>query len=149
MSSNVFSAELRGDTRLRRLVQVAAAASAITGVLLLAGLPYHPSLKLLAGAAWIVLCVVEFYRMTRAWARFRAFRIGPGGDVRVLDNDACWRPARLLSGSVLLRRYGWIRLQGPDGMRYAEPLSGHCRKSAAWRRLQVIWRHVGGVRVSC
>ncbi|MBT8087186.1 MAG: hypothetical protein KJO46_04090, partial [Gammaproteobacteria bacterium] len=65
------------------------------------------------------------------------------GSAALLDRNGQWRPAEVLPGSLLLRHYGWIRLKPRHGRRFAALFRGHCRQSADWRRLQVIWRHVG------
>jgi len=62
-----------------------------------------------------------------------------------LDADGNWHPARLLPGSMLLRRVGWIRWDDGCGRQYAELLRGRSRESDDWRRLQVIWRHIGAM----
>jgi hypothetical protein len=53
----------------------------------------------------------------------------------------------MLSGGVLLSELGWIRLSVvlPDGRKLVlgEFVRGNARESADWRRLQVIWRHIG------
>jgi len=48
---------------------------------------------------------------------------------------------------VLLRKVGWIRLsfELPTGRKLilGELLRGDGRRGEDWRRLQVIWRHIG------
>ena len=40
-------------------------------------------------------------------------------------------------------RIGWLHLKTADGKQFAELICGDCRESDDWRRLQVIWRHIG------
>jgi len=37
----------------------------------------------------------------------------------------------------------WLVLASPDGRRWLALLQGDSRESEQWRRLQVIWRHMG------
>ncbi len=68
------------------------------------------------------------------------------GSLRVFGANGGWYTARLATGTVVLRRYAWIRCRMEPGRYCAELLRGNCRKSDDWRRLQVIWRHIGGAR---
>jgi hypothetical protein len=81
--------------------------------------------------------------MVRGHALCRRLRMSAGGELLLLDPLGNWHTARLLPGSVLLRRIGWIRLETGIGQRCAELVRGSCRESDDWRRLQVIWRHIG------
>jgi hypothetical protein len=106
---------------------------------------------LAAGSA--VLCVAygvhEQLRLRRAYQRFSRLRISCDGELRLFDRQGDWQAGTLLAGSVLLRRIGWIRIRTGEGRIFAELVRGRCRYNADWRRLQVIWRHVGAVPVSC
>ena len=57
--------------------------------------------------------------------------------------------AAAVTGSLLLRRTAWIRIQSERGEVFAELLRGKCRRSVNWRRLHVIWRHIGAAPGSC
>ena len=149
MSSGAYSAELSCDTALRYVVLSTGALAAFVGMVLILTMPVHASLRLLGCCAWLLMSGLELYRMRCAYARFLKLRITACGDAWVRDRHGDWQAARLLYGSVLLRNVGWIRLVTRDGTRLAEPLRGHCRRSAGWRRLQVVWRHIGAVPVSC
>lgn len=146
MSSNVFAAELQPDPVLRRAVLISGAALALAGILLVASMPLHPLLLLAGSAGWLFLCCREIVLLARGFSRCRRLRITPEGGILLLDTAGEWHPARLLPGSVMLRRAGWVLLQTADGRRLAEPIRGTCRESHDWRRLQVIWRHIGGAR---
>ena len=120
-------------------------------VLCLAGLGFVPLLpvpieiKALLAAVWLGLCGCEWHALWRGYARSGGLRIAAGGHVERQCADGTWRPARLCPGSVVLPRLAWLRIE-TRGMRpYAELVCGDCRKSEDWRRLQVIWRHVGAV----
>lgn len=144
MPSNAYFAELRPDPQLRRIVQWSAAAVALAGVAVIAGLEAPLALRLGGGALWLVIVAAQLRELRRGWARCRALRVHADGRVTVLGRDGRWSPGTLEPDGVLLRRWGWIRLSASPGRPFAEPLRGSCRESREWRRLQVVWRHVGG-----
>jgi hypothetical protein len=60
-----------------------------------------------------------------------------------------WVSGELLSGSIVHRRFAWIRVRSNCGLLITEFLRGDARASPEWRRLQVIWRHIGAQTRSC
>ncbi len=149
MSSITYSAELRPDAVLRRIVLLSGSIFGVAGVVLILTLPL-PAAALISGSgAWLVSCVWELVKTRRGYVLCRRLRVSANGDILQLDPDGVWHAARLLSGSVLLSRIGWIRLENTRGQKYAELVRGECRESDDWRRLQVIWRHIGATPRSC
>ena len=144
MSSSKYFADLPPDPRLRRLVQLSGIVLAMLGVLLVLTLPLRPMATIPSAGAWLSFCVREFILLRRGFALCCRIRIMADGALRVLGPDGNWRVARLASGTVVLRRYAWIRCRIEAGQYCAELVRGNCRQSHDWRRLQVIWRHVGG-----
>lgn len=112
------------------------------GIIMTAALPCV--LTLAAAAAWLMLGAREIVHLRRGFCRCRRLRLMADGRLLLLDERGHWRTAALLPGSVVLRRLAWIRFQTEQGSRGAELLRGHCRAVHDWRRLQVIWPHVGG-----
>jgi len=149
VSSSAFSAELVADPVLRRLVLLSGAILYTAGLIMVLLLPVHLAVTVGSSIVCVVGCVREQIRLRRAYRSFSRLRLGNDGALRVLDRHGNWQAARLLAGSVLLRHAGWIRVRTDEGCVFAELLRGRCRRSADWRRLQVIWRHVGAVPVSC
>lgn len=143
MSSNAFSTAICPDPLLRRVVAGSGIALGIIGVVLIATLPASVSLRVLASTAWCVMLAWEAWVLGKAWQNCRAVRLSAGGEVAILDANARWQPGRLVPGGVLLSRIGWIRLQVVGGPVFAELVRGRRRVSPDWRRLHVIWRHVG------
>ncbi len=94
-----------------------------------------------------VLCVAlgrfELQRLCAGHDNCLEIRLTAGGDALILDPEQRWHPATLQTGSVLLRNYVWLRLRGANGRLYSELIRGDARKSQDWRRLQLIWRHIG------
>jgi len=147
VSSNAYYAEVSPDPFLRRLVLTTSVVLALAGVPLILILPVTPTLRLVAVLIWLASTVWEITRLRRAWNTSQGLRFFADGTVAVHLPGQAWYPARLLSGGFLLRKTGWIRLEVvlPGGGKaiLGEPLRGDCRESHDWRRLQVIWRHIG------
>lgn len=143
MSSTAYSAELKPDPRLRRLVAGSGLLLGVAGILVILQLPTDLWMRLAACIVWAGTSAREHRQLQRGWADCRALRFTANGELRVLGTDRIWRAARRESGSVLLRKFGWIRLRDHRGLVFGELLSGDDRESPDWRRLQVIWRHVG------
>lgn len=146
MSSSIFSAELQPDALLRRLVLLSGASLAVLGVALILSLPLRGAVLFSGSVGWLIFCAREIFIVGRGFSYCRRMRISVGGEILMLDPDGEWQPARLLFGTVVLRRVGWILFETSDGRRFAELLRGRCRESDDWRRLQVIWRHIGGTQ---
>lgn len=149
MSSTAYFAELKPDPALRRLVLWSGATLAAAGLVACLYLPLPIPVRSLAGLAWTGRSAMELMRLCRAWRRCTALRVGVDGSATVRGADGCWQPAAVLGGGIVLRHAAWIRLRAGSGPGWAEPLRGGCRTSADWRRLQVIWRHIGATGISC
>ena len=143
MSSTAYFAEFKPDPHLRRLVAASGVLLGIAGVLVILLLPTDLWMRLAACVIWVLTSAREHRQLQRGWADCRALRFTANGELTVLGADQTWRAARQETGSVLLRKLGWIRLRDHRGVVFGELLSGDDRASPDWRRLQVIWRHVG------
>ena len=128
---------------MRHVVLWSGAGLGACGLVAIASLPWSPLLLAVLAAAWLGRSGQELVRLHRAWEDCLGLRISGEGQAVILGADGRWRHAAVLDGGVLLRRWGWLRLRTEAGAVFAEPLRGRCRKSRDWRRLQVIWRHVG------
>lgn len=146
MSSNKYSAELNPDKTLRRLLLVCGIGLGIIGEFLIVALPIHAAAKVLGCGVWLALAVREHVALLRGFQGPGRLRIGVGGSLQRLYFDGLWREGRLLPGSIVLSRLAWIRYEIKGGVRSAELLRGNCLESHDWRRLQVIWRHIGAAR---
>jgi len=143
VSSSTYSADLNPDPALRRVVLLSGAGFCAIGVSLILAMPLHPAVLIAGSGGWLALCARELIMTVRGYALCCRLRMLVGGELLLLDPLGNWQRARLLPGSVLLRRIGWIRLETGIGHRGAELVRGSCRESDDWRRLQVIWRHIG------
>jgi len=143
VSSNTFSAELRPDPCLRRLVLASGMLLLLAGLILIISLPLAAAYRCLIAVVWLALGAHEWTSNRRAYVRFGIMRIDAMGCVERRCGDGTWQVQGLRPGSVVLARLAWLRLVATDGLRYAELVSGDGRESNDWRRFQVIWRHVG------
>ena len=144
MSSSTFSANLRPDSALRHVVTLSGIALAASGGAIILAMPLHPALKTAAAIAWLLLSIKELATLRRGFADCKVLRLSADGQLSVLDARGKWQAARILAGTVVLRRFAWIRCSTGRGRQCAELLRGDCRESCDWRRLQVIWQHIGG-----
>jgi len=100
-------------------------------------------LRALGCLFWVTIGWFELRRLQLGFDSCNGIRIHSNGEIAILNNDQEWVPGTLQSGSVLLRRLGWLRLQSSNGRIFLELIRGDARQSQDWRRLQVIWRHIG------
>ena len=141
-SSTAYFAEIRPDTGLRRVVFLSAIGFAVLGALAIGVATVPIWARIPALVAWSALSYREMQALRRGWRRSHGLRIVATGEVEVRDRHGNWALAQLADGSVLLRRFGWLRLVAADGTRIHELIRGSRRDNREWRRLHVIWRHV-------
>ena len=130
---------------MRRLVLLSGAVLCVAGLGFVPLLPVSVGLKVLLASLWPGLCGYEWHAQWQGYAQSGGLRIAAGGRVERQCRDGTWQPARLRAGSLVLSRLAWLRIESRDMRPYAELVRGDCRESEDWRRLQVIWRHIGAV----
>jgi len=140
MSSTEFSAELRPDKRLRRLVILSGAIAAIAGFSLIMHMPTGVLLRLTLALVWLIWCSVETGVLARSWAEVSRIGINQLGEVWVTDIAGHRLSVSLLRGSIVTRRFAWLRLCFEDGRKYAEFVSGNAVEDNQWHRFQLIWK---------
>lgn len=113
------------------------------GFILIVMLELNVLIRVVVALVWGALSYLELRQLHQGFKTFGAIRVFPGGAILLQNIDKEWIPADLLTGSLLLRHFGWLRLCSADGCRFVELIRGDSRKSHQWRRLQVIWRHIG------
>lgn len=143
MLSTEYSAEISPDPCLRRVVLASGIVLALAGNLLIVFMPLPIALRVFGVALWGFATLRELVLLRRAWAGCIALRFVANGEVRILGADLEWRPAQLVSGSILLRSMGWLRVKSTAGPVVAELVRADRQQRRDWRHLQVIWRHVG------
>lgn len=143
VSSREFAAVLIPAAPLRKLLLGFSACATLAGIVLIAGMPLRPSLKAITGLLWLCRGYSEMASLVRGQSRASRLRFSSGGAVHALSPGRRARSLRVLSGSVVLSRVGWLRLCFGDGLRYGELIAGNPRRNDDWRRLQVLWRQQG------
>ena len=142
-ASTSYSAEIAPDPRLRRLVLLSGTLLFVAGLVCTALLYVPAVLKGGVAITWVCLCGYEGLAFRRGYREGGALRIAAGGAVERQCRDARWRPATLCAGSIVLRRFAWLRIAPPGARPYAELVNATAQETENWRRLQVIWRHIG------
>ena len=115
----------------------------VLGLIVIAAMSTPPPVRALLAAAWLVLASRQLRALLRHNAMVRRIRVYADGSAEIADACGAWHPAKLRSGSVVLDRLAWLRLDAGDAPQAGELLAGNSRKSKEWRRLQMIWRHLG------
>ena len=145
MSSTTYSACLRPDHRLRRLTLRCGHALAALGTIPIFHLPLAARWQAVAAIVWVGSVLLQNRQLRRQWRLVRRIRVSPGGAVELIGPGREIVCGRLLAGSVLYPRFCWLRIVLPGGRVVSEPLLGLPRRCNNWRRLQVIWRHIGAL----
>ena len=138
-----YSTDLTPEPQLRQLVLIAGLATAGLGGGMILATPLPLLWRLLAAALWLGSSVHELVVLRRGQRGVERLRVLQGGSARLCAPDGCWFPATLAPGSVVLRRVAWLRFVADDGRKFAELLHRKSVQNESWRRLQVIWRHLG------
>jgi len=149
VSSNSYSARLTPDPWLQIFVLTSGRVLYAIGIVLILLLPIHPVIRGFACLIWVIAAYWEISRFENNFRQCVEIRIYSSGDLEIADDNADWAPATLLAGSLVLRQLGWLRIRSVKGQTISQPLRGDARESQDWRRLQVIWQHVGAARRSC
>lgn len=113
------------------------------GFAIIVGLPFDAGWRALLAAAWLAIGMRDLWVIVQGFRHCSRIRIEHTGDLLVFDSGHCCSAATLVAGSVLLRDIGWLRFRTADGRRHAELVRRNTAQSEDWRRLQVIWRHLG------
>lgn len=116
------------------------------GVITILSLPIDILLCAVAATLWCLLGSAELHFIAAAQRRFSRIRIFSDGRCELLDRDRTWQAAKLTSACVVLSRQAWLQVQPDSGRCYRELVRGDARENKQWRRLQVIWRHLGASR---
>ena len=144
MSSNTYSASLTPDPWLRIVVLTSGRLLIAAGLALILILAIDAAWRAVGCLIWLALGRFELQQLQRGFESCNAVRIDSNGEIAILNGDQEWVAGTLQTGSVLLRKLGWLRLQSQSGQIILELFRGDARQSEDWRRLQVIWRHIGG-----
>ncbi len=125
------------------MVVATGAAACLGGAAATVLLPMAAGLRWAAAATWHAYSLLELARLVRAYRMVAWLAVAADRRVVLTLRDGDLVAARLMPGSLILRRLAWLRLKPDGGREYGELLCGNSRKNKHWRRLQVIRRHVG------
>ena len=118
-------------------------AAVIGGIIAVVSLPFAAGWRALGAALWALACCYELRARARAHRDCRLLRIEQDGNILVTMTDGCCVPATLRAGSVVLASFAWLRFTAENGRRHVELFRRESPGNKDWRRLQVIWRHLG------
>lgn len=144
MSSNSYWSCLTPDPDLRLVVDVAAQLLIAASIALVLTMSLGVLPRFGAALACLGLGRFELLRLRRGFRCCREIRLASDGSALLRDEDGRWVVASLRSGSLVLPRLAWLRLRTVSGVLVTELVCGDSRTGQDWRRLQVIWRHIGG-----
>ncbi len=141
MSSSTYSAEIRLDRRLRRVVLISGLGLALTGGGLVLLLPLGLTARLFVLLGWCCWSGRELLTYCRVYSRWSACKLSADGAIELLGRDECCT-ATVAPGSIVLADVAWLRIRAENGDVWGELVAGKRRESKDWRRFQVIFRHL-------
>lgn len=115
----------------------------VLGLLVISLMSMDPAIRFLAAGAWLPIGLAELHRFARGYRSCRRLRVHADGSAQIADAAGAWHAVQLRPGCVVLDRIAWLWIDAGPGRKFAELLVGNSRKNNEWRRLQVIWRHLG------
>ncbi|MCH8059175.1 MAG: hypothetical protein IIA11_01820 [Proteobacteria bacterium] len=115
----------------------------ILGLVTILTMPAGVMMQLPGCVLWLLISGRELVAIASGYQRIRRIRLYSNGEVELGNYNGDWQSARLANGSVVLDGFAWLRIEASDGRKFVELLRGTSRKNEEWRRLQVIWRHLG------
>lgn len=149
MSSSTYSSCLKPDPWLRLFVDVSAQLLTAAGIAVSLTMSLDALPRLGLALACLALGRFELQRLRRGQKACTEIRLMDDGSASILDGLDTWVTASLESGSIVLNELAWLRFRTSDGVMVTELLAGDARRCPDWRRLQVIWRHIGADSGSC
>jgi hypothetical protein len=106
-------------------------------------------LRIAVALGWCFRAGREIADISTSHKRYSRLRVFADGSVELCAADGEWQAAAIGRGCVVLPTVAWLNLPLSGGGRYRALLRGDARESKQWRRLQVIWRHLGAAGGSC
>jgi hypothetical protein len=113
------------------------------GIGAIAGLPIEAYGRIFAIVLWTAVSVRDLWVVASGFRRCSRIRIEHTGKLYVDSADNCCSAATLSAGSIVLWQFAWLRFCAEDGRRHVELIRRKTAQRKEWRRLQVIWRHIG------
>ncbi|MGI9200590.1 MAG: hypothetical protein ACR2QL_06000 [Woeseiaceae bacterium] len=138
-----YVANLKPDRRLSHWLAAGVLLAVAAGIWTISNLAISDELRWLGGAGWTLAIAGRAGLVVAAQLRCRQLNIYADGSAMLQDQGGSWQAATLRNGTVVLSNLAWLDLRTDDGRGFSALFCGNCRKSEQWRRLQVIWRHMG------
>ncbi len=113
------------------------------GVAAIAGLPVGAGWRAVLALAWVAVGLRDLWVVVQGFRHCSRIRLEHTGQLLVFDPGFCCSAATLGAGSIVLRNMAWLRFRTENGRMHAELVRRKTAQSEDWRRLQVIWRHLG------
>jgi len=117
--------------------------AAVAGASVCLAMPIAWEWRFAASCLWLLVSERELLVIAGGYKHYKGIRIDDNGDTVLLTRDGDRLPVKLLAGSVVLPSLAWLRFKDRDGRRLVELIACKSPEDKAWRRLQVIWRHLG------
>jgi hypothetical protein len=121
------------------VVAAAGIAAYLAGFGLIAGLGLSLPWRLAIGCCWCADGALAVRRLGTAARRLGRIEFGVSA-ATIVGTDGRRTEAKLLTGSVVMRRVAWLRFRDGDGIRYQELLVARWIEPSAWHRLQLVWQ---------
>ena len=115
---------------------------AVAAMLLAVLLPVSSAWRAVSIAVCASLGGAEIRRLAAAYRDFGAYRVAADGSVTALGREGREVSGRLLPGSLVLARFGWLRIATLQGSAWAELVVRDGQAVGEWRRLRVVCRHL-------
>jgi hypothetical protein len=128
---------------------LAALATMALGILLILSLPIDNMLRIAGVIGWCFTAGREIVDISTSHKRYSRLRVFADGSVELCAGDGQRQAAAIGRGCVVLPTVAWLDLSLSGGGRYRAMFRGNTRECKQWRRLQVIWRHLGAAGGSC
>lgn len=125
---------------MRRLVFGSGCVLLLCGSLLILAMPLAALTRALLLSVWILDGVRELARLVKGRQRVIELVITESGTITARDAAGRRHELALLSGSLILPRFAWLRLRFADKCQYGELMRGNADKDPQWQKLQLIWR---------
>ena len=125
------------------MLALSALLAQLLGMVTIFNLPIDVRLRAFATLVWGLWVGTQWFLITSAHKRYRRVRIHSDGTAALLDRSGDWHPAVVSDDCIVLASYAWLKLKPASGGSYCELMRAASSENKQWRRLQVIWRHLG------
>jgi hypothetical protein len=139
MSSTVFEVVLRPDPALREMVDWTGSVFYAVGITLLVLLPVSPWWRFVCSVFWLLDGIREFRKLRLGRPGVRAIVLDSRGLVAGIDGYGDRHDLTLQTGSMVLSRLAWIRVQSGTGNCHGELFTRQSAGTETWHRLQLLW----------